>query len=63
MADTGTGAGSCRTNRLEGVWRFIRAFRLIWHRFGSFRALSGQVKNFDFGRILACQPGEGVVPV
>ena len=63
MADTGTGAGSCRTNRLEGVWCFRRAFRLIWHRFGSFGALSGQVEIFDFGRILASQPGEGVVLV
>ena len=63
MADTGTGAGRCRTNRLEGVWRFTLAFRLIWHRFGSFGALSGQTEIFDFGRILASQPGDSVVPV
>ena len=63
MADDGTGAGSCRTHLIEGVWRFRRAFRLIWHRFGSFGALSRQVEIFDFGRILASQPGEGLVPL
>ena len=63
MADDGTGTGSCRTNRLEGVWRFRRAFRFIWLRFESFGALSGQVEIFDFGRILASQPAEGGVTV